>query len=390
MKKTISLDGKWRFTHVLDQRPDNNHSIYEGDVPVYGTDLIYRTHWMKVNVPGVWEKYGEKYSIFEGVCWYYRTFETEEITEDTLALLQFSGVIYRADIYLNNKYVGYHESGYVPFTMDITPFIKKGTNCLAICVDNRPLIVKWPHDWGYFNFGGIYGSVDLELITGEYIEDLSLTPDYDCEKKQGILRLSGNIKRYNGSEVTLSVEDRAFCVNIKSDGKFDETISVDGVDAWTPDKPALYDCKVKIGEELWDERKLGFRNIKTENSRILLNDTPFFCKGSCYLYDSPEYGLTPDYDQYYSDLKEMKEAGINAIRTHYPMDEIFYRLCDEMGFVSWIELPVYCSKPAPEEKNTVFARQEYIENAQMILREMISLARSHASVIIYSIGNECN
>ncbi len=390
MKKIISLDGKWRFTHVLDQRPDNNHSLYDGEVPLYATDKIYRTDWINVNVPGVWEKYAEKYALFEGVCWYYRTFEVEELTEDTVAQLRFGGVIYRADIYLNNEYVGFHESGYVEFTRDITKFIKQGTNCLALCVDNRPLIVKWPHDWGYFNFGGIHGSVSLELMSGEYIDSLSLTPDYDCEKGQGLLRVKGTLKHFDGSRITVSVAGRTAVLDAKADGEFDEILKIDGINAWTPDEPLLYECTVRIGEEVFEEKRVGFRNIKTQNAKILLNGNPFFCKGCCYLYDSPEHGLTASLEQMRYDLSEMKEAGINAIRTHYPMDEIFYRLCDEMGFVSWIELPVYCSKPSREETNTVFARPEYIENAQMILCEMIALARSHASVIIYSIGNECN
>lgn len=364
--------------------------MYQGRIPLYAYGELNRKDWAWADVPGVWEKAAEKYSLYEGIGWYYRSFEAGTVTKDTVARLRFSGVIYRADIYLNGEYVGFHESGYVEFTKDVTGILRSGINHLAVMVDNRPLIVKWPHDWGYMNYGGIHGSVMLEMTDGAYLDDFSLTPDWDCGSQKGLLRVKGNLKRSSCGTVTVETAGRCYTVSVPDDGSFDETLVIEDVKTWSPSEPVLYDTAVRIGGETWCTKKIGFCHIAASDCRILLNGKPFRLNGCCYLYDSPRYGLTAVREQIEADLKEMKAAGVNAIRTHYPMDEIFYSLCDEMGFVSWIELPVYCTKPPVEKTGTIFSDRDYVDNAVMILEEMIAVARSHASVVIYSIGNECN
>ena len=86
----------------------------------------------------------------------------------------------------------------------------------------------------------------------------------------------------------------------------------------------------------------------------------------------------------------MKGANVNSIRTHYPMSDAFYELCDELGFLVWIEPNIYCSKPQKSEKNTVFKQEDFVSVAVSMTVEMIKGARRFASVAIYGIGNECN
>jgi beta-glucuronidase len=72
------------------------------------------------------------------------------------------------------------------------------------------------------------------------------------------------------------------------------------------------------------------------------------------------------------------------------MDNNFYEACDRLGMLVWIEPPVYCYHPEDQETGTRFADQEWLSLAQNMAMEMIAVARNHPSVIIYSIGNECN
>ena len=74
MLQKIDLCGYWRFAPDLEQRPTSNHNLTEGPVPVYAFPELDRRDWQEVPVPGVWERYGERYAIYEGVCWYCRTF----------------------------------------------------------------------------------------------------------------------------------------------------------------------------------------------------------------------------------------------------------------------------------------------------------------------------
>lgn len=382
MKQVISLNGDWKFTPVLDQRPQNNHSLIEGETPAYAYPELIRRDWETVTVPGVWQRYGERYSIYEGVCWYSKEFDISSLSQDTKALLRFGGVIYRADVYVNGKYAGFHESGYTEFTMDVSEFVTEGKNHIAVSVDNRPLLIKWPDDWGYFNYGGIHRSVNLELYSADYLDNLEITPDYDVSENSTVLTIKGNKTGDGNISVTLDGQDYLFD---SSDIVINAPLS-----PWTPENPVLYDLKISFNGNTYFEDKIGFRNVKTDGEDFLLNGKKYRLNGCCYVYDSPKYGLYMAKDQLSFDLNLLKDGGVNAIRTHYPMDEAFYALCDKMGFLVWIEPNIYCTKPSEDEKNTVFSRPEWVENAKQMIGEMIVNSRRFASVAIYGIGNECN
>jgi hypothetical protein len=84
-----------------------------------------RWNWKKAAVPGVWQKYGERYDIFEGSCWFAREFDlAETVTPQTTARIRFGGVNYLCDIYINEQLADSHEGGYTEFTVDITKHIK--------------------------------------------------------------------------------------------------------------------------------------------------------------------------------------------------------------------------------------------------------------------------
>ena len=169
MKTVIDLNGIWKFAPTHDQKPNNNHNVLPSSMPLYCHPDLCRDHWQDVPVPGVWQHYAEKYSVYEGVCWFYREFDLREVPPDGFARLVLKGVNYRADVYVNARFVGTHESAYTEFSFDITEYLQPGKNALTIQVDNRPTEVKWPNDWGYGVYGGIHRDVFLELFTGERI-----------------------------------------------------------------------------------------------------------------------------------------------------------------------------------------------------------------------------
>jgi len=387
MKQKISLNGFWKFAPTHDQKPTNNHNVIESKIPLYAHPKLNRSDWEDVPVPGVWQKYAEKYSIYEGVCWFGREFDLPEYEPNAFVNLTFQGVNYRAEIYINGKPAGVHESAYTAFSLDVSDLVKPGKNTIAVQVDNRPIIVKWPNDWGYGVYGGIHRDVFLEIFEGCYLKNLELTPDFDVEKGKGLLHIRGDV--CGGAEfIKVAINGSDYQIAC-ADNMADETISFDA-EPWTTEHPKLYEVSVFVGAEVFETYRLGFRNIRCENQQILLNGEPLSVKGACYVYDSPIYGLVMDKTQLQEDLQKMKEANINAIRTHYPMSDEFYALCDEMGFTVWIEPNVYCSKPQENEKNTVFAQPDFVSVARSMTEEMISGARQYASVIVYGIGNECN
>ena len=395
MIRTISLNGSWRFAPDLEQRPTNNANLTGGSVPIYAYPDLCRRDWQLVPVPGVWERYGERYSIYEGVCWYCRTFSVSGLTETTAARLRFKGVAYRADIWINGKAAGWHESAYTEFTIGVTGLLREGENFIAVRVDNRALLMKWPNDRGYFAYGGIHRDVMLELADGDRAEDLAVTPTLRRQAdggRTGVLRISGRVRGRAGLPLTVTLDGKTKELSVcpDADGRFDAEVTWEDVKPWSPDDPQLSELTVSYGGEVCGRRRVGFRSVETKNAAILLNGAPIRLNGCCYVYDSPEYGLVMTREQLLRDLSEMKEAGVNAIRSHFPMDDKFYDLCDEMGFLVWIEPNIYCCKPSPKQTGTAFAQPDSVAMAQQMTREMIAGARSHPSVVIYALGNECN
>jgi beta-galactosidase/beta-glucuronidase len=352
--KKIKLNGYWDFIADLDPKYHEDKSIYP--THPYSQPETVRLHWLKAPVPGAWQKYGERYDIFEGVCWFSREFRVDEAL--TYAQLRFGGVNYLCDIYINGQYIGSHEGGYTEFMLDATKYIRQGTNHIAVRVDNRATTIKFPPCLGYFNYGGIHRDVSLELSDGACLSDVAL---YAVPLETGY-KLNTNVIIKNCSRelnVKICCDAQSVTVPVEKDGAVECSLVIPNVHSWSPDNPALYQVSVTLldNDEILDifTANYGFKMLAVENAKIKLNNQPFRFKGICYVYDSPVTGLAMTAEQVEKDVALMKEMGANAVRCHYPMDRIFYETCDREGLLVWIEPPVYCYHPGDNETGTRFA-----------------------------------
>lgn len=385
----INLNGAWDFVVDLDPK---YHAIHGG----FQNPAANRRHWLKVPVPGVWQKYAERYDVFEGVCWLVREFAVAAAAAGASARLRFGAVNYLASVYLNGQKVGSHEGGYTEFSLDVTGKLKAGINHLAVQVDNRSLITRWPPCLGYFNYGGIHRGVSLEIATGPAFADLRL--EAVAANEGWTLAVSARLEPFSSCEgllARISSEGLICEVPIGPGCAFAARVPLFDTLTWTPETPNLVPVTVELldaARAVLDRQELqiGFRTVAMRDGKVQLNGQPYPLKGVCYVYDSPVTGLVMTQEQIEADLRLMKEAGCNAVRCHYPMDAAFYTACDRLGLLVWIEPPVYCYHPGDKETGTRFADPEWLALAQQMAREMIAVARNHPSVAIYSIGNECN
>ena len=356
----IDLNGTWDFVADLDPK---YHAIHGG----FHEPGANRRHWQKAPVPGVWQKYAERYDIYEGVCWFAREFEAPETAVGATARLRFGAVNYLANVWLNGEKVGSHEGGYTEFALDVTGKLKPGRNHLAVQVDNRALITKWPPCLGYFNYGGIHRGVSLEIADGPALADLRL--EAVPMERGWELAVSGRVESSDSTESRESGGAAVLCIS--SEGlSWEDPVGPDGAlaacvpfldtPAWSPDQPHLVPVTVELldaARGVLDRREFqfGFRTLAMRDGKVQLNGQPYPLKGVCYVYDSPVTGLVMTPEQVETDLRLMKEAGCNAVRCHYPMDEAFYAACDRLGLLVWIEPPVYCYHPGDTETGTRFS-----------------------------------
>jgi beta-glucuronidase len=389
--RTVCLNGQWDFLADLDPR----YHVYNPRVPIptMVRPDVNRRHWRKVTVPGVWQKYAQRYDIFEGVCIFSREFDAGEVSAQAAARLRFSGVNYLARVFVNGQEAGSHETGYTEFVIDVTGKLVSGRNHVAVIVDNRVAVTKWPACFGYFNYGGIHRDVVLEIIDSPSLDDVqietSLTNGKWMLKARGLVRFA-----QSGHSVRACCAGRNTAGDVTA-GAFDLELADCPIEAWSPQSPCLYELALELRDSqgvVLDERRVrcGFRTIKVIDGRICLNDRPVHLKGICHVFDSEETGLVMTRGQIDRDISMLKSLGCNAVRTHYPMDRAFYEACDEAGLMVWTEPPIYCLHPPDDACGTEFTDAGHIQAAETMIDEMVAQLRNHPCAVIYGVGNECN
>ena len=388
-RKIIELDGQWQFLPDLD--------------PAYHMKFSYkhpdwdRRHWDTVPVPGCWNKYGERYVLFEGVAWFAREFMVDDFDSCQIAVLRFGAVNYQAHVFLNGELVSTHEGGYTEFTLDVTGHLRSGRNVLVVRVDNRANIIKLPEVFGWFNYGGIHRSVQLEISNHIRIENVLVHAFPEENTAIGRIRLQ--IQGKGCSEIRMWItgpDGREVWSKVSS---FREHPEADFVlpapQLWSPENPYLYSCSISAvdseGVELdYLEKTFGVRRLTAEGTQLHLNGAPIYLKGICTLFDFPKTGITYNSELFAHDLSDFADLGVNTIRSHFPLDEQILDACDRAGLMVWLEAPIYCVTVKPEQGYLPYTDPHVRSLAQTMVREMTLQAYNHPSVVFWSVGNECN
>jgi len=381
--------------------------------------------WIKAYVPSSNNVRGGFRQGYQGVVWYRKQFYLTLPNEGFTATLVFHGVNYIADVWLNGVYLGYHEGGFTPFVFDITDLLKDGLNELVVRVDNPPwdsedvryLIVPYKRcDW--WNYGGIYRDVYIEIappirvvradVTINRSDDMwrayvtiAVDNRFDAQRVADLEvciipilpeRLEKNPTTLRMDTLVGGVEPiqcRHASVTLRPSNVSVFRLEFDGlrVEEWWPENPRLYtvSCKVYLDGETVDEfyDQFGFRVIKAEGTRILLNGVPVYVKGVSRHEDYPLVGRALSPDQILQDLMIIKEMGANFLRTaHYPNSFLTYVLTDRVGLLVWEEIPVYW-----------FDCQGYITQMKrgiplQMLYEMIFRDFNRPSIVVWSLSNE--
>ena len=344
----------------------------------------------KVMVPGCLETYPGM-GNYRGWCSYETTFEAEGNIR-----LEFKGVSHFAKVYVDEVEAVQHYGSYTPFSVCLKE-LKKGIHTLKVLVDNEfreEYALDMPND--YMSYGGISRGVVLEEVETLFLNYVHITP---LREEDGVWFAKAEICCENLSQNTLETDvilqiagtEAALqgrkAVPGENKWALDE-IRIPDVETWCMEHPALYGVKavlVQNGREVddWMDR-IGFRTVRTEGRRVLLNGKPLRIKGFCRHEDHPQYGCALPAQAIAYDLQLIKDMGGNSVRTsHYPNDELFLDLCDEMGILVWEENHAR-GMEAEKMENPYFEKQ-----CEQVIREMITAHYNHPSIYIWGILNEC-
>ena len=278
-------------------------------------------------------------------------------------LLHFGAVDYACAVQVNGHLAGGHRGGYWPFTLDITDLLNgTGRNSLWVAVQDptghgtqaRGKQTVKPGGMFYPAQSGIWQTVWMERVPDNYIQTLTVTPDYDARTVTVRVHTAKP-----GGAVNLWAMVRAGGVTIAEDWGSDEAdqdgevtlnIPEEHFFPWSPDTPFLYDLTVGTnqGEEAEFDTVHSYFALRKWSCapdaqgvlRFCLNDKPILLNGLLDQGYWPEGLYTPPSDAAVErELSEVKALGFNLLRKHAKIEpQRWYYHCDRLGLIVWQDI----------------------------------------------------
>ncbi|MBQ8712830.1 MAG: beta-galactosidase [Prevotella sp.] len=410
----LSMEGMWRFNFVKD------HQLAPKDFFAVKFD---DSKWTGFPVPGLFEinGYGDRIYKNVGYAWattfkseppfigetnnytgsYRRWFELPEEWSGQQVFFHVGSATSNLTLWVNGKYVGYSEDSKVAAEFDITKYLKKGRNLIAMQV-MRWCDGSYLEDQDFWRFTGIAREVYLYARPKQHIEDITVNTDFfngDFNTGQILIQLTAPAAKGKKIEVDLLTPDgqpanptKMNNFQIKSDGKAEVGIIIPDVQRWTAETPNLYTAIISLydGDKLVESirQRIGIRKVEIKGGQLLVNGQPILIKGADRHELDPDGGYIVSVDRMIEDIKIMKQLNINAVRTcHYPDDPRWYDLCDEYG--------LYVTAEANAESHGMgYGNRTLAKNPAFELMHMernqgnVRVLKNHPSIIVWSLGNE--
>ena len=358
---------------------------------------------------------------YQNGVWFRRTMDAPAPTDLERVRLVFAAVSSVADVWVNGRWVGYHEGGYSPFVLDVTDAMlgRPGPLTIAVRVDNPPL---GPHagtvpaqtvDW--MNYTGILQEVYLEYVPAGGLARVDAVPralpGVDPHERIGLDVTVVAGPDFAGEDVTLQlahadVSPRLLTARQPADlagaqQQAEETertvtrgaghtvvrvtLDVPRPWLWSPDAPALYVLTASIPGDRY-ATQVGLRTVAVaaDGPQVLLNGRAARFVGLNRHEEWPDTGrTTTNLDRLAADLRRVRDTGATLLRTaHYPNSAMTYVLADRIGLAVIEEIPMWWTDAY------AFADQERRRIADQMWREMIFRDRNRPSVIAWSAVNE--
>lgn len=297
---------------------------------------------------------------YQFVSCYKKKFYLSESEKGKQIFLDFEGVMIACEVFCNGESAGSHEGGYLPFSIDLTPYLKPdGENVVVVQVDSteRKDIPPFGNVVDYLTYGGIYREVSMRISDGLSLEKLWISckeplkeeKDLQCvcdvcsdEEGEGTFLLS--IRQKNSPDVVVaSGEEKVWIQKGRFSYKLELT-SIKGIQLWDMENPRLY--KVEVSLELKGKKDVcseqyGFRSAQFRTDGFFLNGKHISLVGLNRHQSWPYNGYAMPKRVQRKDAEIIKnEAGCNIVRTsHYPQSRHFLDACDELGLLVMEEIP---------------------------------------------------
>ena len=420
-KEIISLDGRWKFRWSKD--PDSRPVGFERED--YDVSL-----WDDITVPGNWQTQGFGTPIYTNMTYPFQrnrpsvtsepprdwtAYENRnpvgsyvtflDVTKDMLSqnlILHFGGVHSAFYLWINGQRVGYSQNSMSPAEFDVTRYLREGRNRLAVEV-YRWSDGSYLEDQDMWRLSGIFRSVQLWVRPLVHISDYHVTavPNHDFSQatvtadialcntgRQKVKNLTA-VMRIDGT----TIDGSAKSIAVGDTMHLLITHHINNPKLWSAEKPNLYpftielmDAKGSVIEHF--DYHIGVKRVECVGEVFKINGKNVKLRGVNRHDHHPRTGRYVDDATYEQDLRLMKQANINFLRTsHYPDREYLYELCDRWG--------IYVMDEANQESHGYgYANHEMGEDPDWLnahvdrAESLVKRDFNHPCVILWSLGNE--
>ena len=415
----LNLNGYWRF-HWVPRPAERPRDFFEADFDASGWDVI--------PVPSNWELEGYGYPVYRDEFYsfppnppfiphddnpvgsYRRTFEVPADWDGREIFLHFGGVYSAFFVWVNGERIGYSEGSRTAAEFRITEAVQRGPNVVAVQV-YRWSDGSYLESQDFWRISGIDRDVYLVSMPATYLRDFFAEATLDDGYEDGLLRLTVSVaNRGLGAggphEVRYELldpdgrsawpEPRVLALEVPAGG---EAAAVDSVLVpqplhWSAETPSLYRLVMSLVDSEGEvtqvvSARVGFRRVEIADGILTVNGQPIVLRGVNRHEHDPERAHVVTEETMIADIRLMKQLNINAVRAaHYPNVPLWYELTDEYGLYVVDEANIESHGMGFEPGVTLAGRPDWLAAHMDRTRRMVERDKNHASIIIWSLGNE--
>ncbi|MCX2454583.1 glycoside hydrolase family 2 TIM barrel-domain containing protein [Lacticaseibacillus nasuensis] len=337
---------------------------------------------------------------------YRKTFTLADDWADRPLTIQFAGVERAMYLWCNGEFVGYAEDSFTPSAFDLTPYVHRGKNLIAVAVF-RHSTASWLEDQDFFRFTGIFRSVTLQSLPATHVVDLVLDARPNADFTAGTLAVTAKLSPVaNHAKATITLADAsgqvlATQVTAAQATTTWPTLTVPQPHLWSHHNPYLYQVQVTVTDDTGAVCEVataatGFRRIEvTPEHMVLLNGKRLIINGVNRHEWSDLRGRAITEADMAADMATIRTHHINAVRTcHYPDQLEWYHLCDTNGIYVMAETNLEThgtwQKPAGIEPsyNVPGSVKQWEAAVLDRAKTQYETLKNHPSILFWSLGNE--
>ena len=309
--------------------------------------------------------------------WYSTTFSVPSNWKGKRLILNFDAVDWKAEVFVNDIKVGSHTGGYTRFSLDVTPYVKNGSNSLVVRVEDasdndfqpRGKQVKDPRGIWYTSVSGIWQSVWIEPVAPAHITDYNVVSSV-ADKAINVTVDAAGVQEGDVVKVFLLdggigySTETANAAKPAADGMYSVlasgmavpggtvTLNVRNPKLWSPESPYIYGLDIQIlraGKVI--DRVAAYAPMrevsayrKNGNTLLMgLNGEGLFQLGPLDQGWWPDGLYTAPTDEALKfDIQKTKDFGFNMIRKHVKVEpDRWYYYCDQLGMIVWQDMPSF-------------------------------------------------